>query len=977
MKSIWNQALAVARKELRTYFGSPMAFIFVGVFLIVTLFTFFWAETFFARNIADVRPLFRWMPVLMIFLVSALTMRQWSEEQRAGTLEILLTLPVRPATLVLGKFLAVMALIVLSLALTLFLPISVSFLGNLDWGPVFAGYLATILMASAYVAIGLFVSSRTDNQIVSLLLTALICGAFYLVGSAGFTGLFGETPAKILRAIGTGSRFESIERGVIDLRDLIYYLSLTAFFFVLNIVSLERKRWSEGARSAGHRLNALLRVILVGANVLALNVWLFPLHGLRLDVTAQKEYSLSPVTRDIIRNLEEPLLIRGYFSERTHPLLAPLVPTIQDMLREYEIASGGRVQVEVLDPRDNEELEAEANQVYGIRPTPFRIAGRYEDTVISSYFDILIRYGDQYEVLSFDDLIEFKPAGGGQVDIGLRNLEYDLTSAIKRVVSGFQSLDSLFSRLENPIGMTLYVTPDTLPEELREVPGRITQIAEEIAAQSGGKFTFQVVNPDDPNAGVSRDQLYQEYAIRPFSVGLFSPDTFYLHLVFQSGEDISVMYPTGDMSEGEIRNEIESVIKRNAPGSMKTVGIWNPPEEAVPSPFGGYVNPISTWSTVRAQLGQSYNVKPVDLSAGVVPNDIDVLVLIGPSNFTDVERFAVDQFLMRGGALIVAAGQYRLSPIQMGGAIMMEPLTDGVGTLLEHYGVRIGEGMVLDPQNEPFPIQVTRNVGGINVVEYQQMPYPYFIDIRADGMAEDHPIVANLPAITLHWASPLEIDEEKNKEREVVPLLHSTEASWVRTANDVQPNPQAYPELGFPVEGEQKARVLAVSIRGAFESYFKDKPNPLLAMPQATPVPEGQTPAEDNQPIAATVIEKSPESARLIVIGSCEFLDDAALGISNAMFPDRYLNNVQFLQNAVDWSVEDEALLSIRARGTQARLLRPLSQSEQTFWEVANYVVALLGLTAIGLVWNRRRHHEAPMPLEGIQPAHADKGGEA
>ncbi|MGQ9516784.1 MAG: ABC transporter permease, partial [Anaerolineae bacterium] len=100
MKSAWSQITAVARKELRAYFGSPMAFIFVGVFLVVTLFTFFWVDTFFARNIADVRPLFRWMPVLMIFLVAALTMRQWSEEQRAGTLEVLMTLPVRPAVLV-------------------------------------------------------------------------------------------------------------------------------------------------------------------------------------------------------------------------------------------------------------------------------------------------------------------------------------------------------------------------------------------------------------------------------------------------------------------------------------------------------------------------------------------------------------------------------------------------------------------------------------------------------------------------------------------------------------------------------------------------------------------------------------------------------------------------------------------------------------------------------------------------------------
>ncbi|MBC7260947.1 MAG: ABC transporter permease subunit, partial [Chloroflexi bacterium] len=225
-----KQALVITRKELQGYFTSPLALIFIGTFLAITLFSFFWLETFFARGIADVRPLFRWMPVLMIFLVSALTMRQWSEEQRSGTLEMLLTLPVSPVQLVVGKFLAVLALVVVSLLLTFFLPITVSLLGNLDWGPVLGGYLAAILLAAAYAAIGLFISSRTDNQIVALISTVLVCGFFYLLGSGGVAGFFGRTVSEILRAMAPGSRFESIERGVIDLRDMLYYLTLSGIF---------------------------------------------------------------------------------------------------------------------------------------------------------------------------------------------------------------------------------------------------------------------------------------------------------------------------------------------------------------------------------------------------------------------------------------------------------------------------------------------------------------------------------------------------------------------------------------------------------------------------------------------------------------------------------------------------------------------------------------------------------------------------
>ena len=948
MKESWKQSLAIARKELGAYFGSPMALIFVGAFLVVTLFSFFWAETFFARNIADVRPLFRWMPVLMIFLVAALTMRQWSEEQRGGTLEVLLTLPVRRASLVWGKFMAVVALIAVALALTLFLPITVTVLGPLDWGPVVGGYLAAILMASAYAAIGLFVSSRSDNQIVALMVTVLICGLFYLLGASGVTNFVGDAVGEVLRAIGTGSRFESIERGVIDLRDLIYYLSLTAFFLVANVVSLDAKRWSRGPRTAAHRRSAILSLVLVAANLLALNTWLFPVHGLRADLTAQGEYSLSPTTRDLVRNLPEPLLMRGYFSEKTHPLLAPLVPTIRDMMREYEIASGGKVNVEIVDPRENEDLEAEANQVYGISPTPFRIAGRYESSVISSYFDILIRYGDQSTTLGFQDLIEVQSAGN-EVEVGLRNLEYDLTRSIKKVVYGFQSLDAVFASMEEPVKLTAFVTQQTLPQSLAEVPQLIEKVAQDIRAESGGKFTFEMIDPDDPTSPVTRQTLFDSYGLRPFAVSLFSSDSYYLHLILQVGEEAQLIYPTSDMSEADLRTEIEAVLKRAAPGFLKTVGLWHPSTEPIQSPYGDTVQPISSWDLVGQQLMQNYTVKQVDLSSGRVPGDVDVLVVIAPQGLGDMERFAIDQYLMRGGAVVVAAGNYILSPLQFGGGLTIEAVQDGLKEMLAYYGVEVGDSLVMDPQNEPFPVPVQRSVAGMTVTEYRQVPYPFFVDVRRDGMAAESPIVANLSAVTLNWASPLEVDEAKNQSREVVKLLQSTAGSWLRSSIDVNPDLGAYPQYGFPVEGEQGARPLAVSIRGSFESYFKD---------QSPPTPEGE-----GEAAAVGTIEVSPDSSRLVVVGSAEFVDDVVMDISRSFSQDRYLLNLQFLQNAVDWTVEDEDLLSIRSRGTYARLLQPLEEDEQSFWEGLNYAVVLLALIGIGVVWNVRQRSEEPMAL--------------
>jgi len=199
-----NCCTDIARKELAAFFSSAVAFIFFGVFLTVTLFVFFWVETFFGRNIADVRPLFEWMPILMIFLSAAITMRMWSEERRSGTLEFLLTSPIEPLQLVLGKFLACLGLVAVALALTLPLPITVSFIGPLDWGPVLGGYLATFFLAAGYISIGLFVSARSENQVVSVMISALIGGLFYALGSNTLTGLFGTKASEVLKLLGSG-----------------------------------------------------------------------------------------------------------------------------------------------------------------------------------------------------------------------------------------------------------------------------------------------------------------------------------------------------------------------------------------------------------------------------------------------------------------------------------------------------------------------------------------------------------------------------------------------------------------------------------------------------------------------------------------------------------------------------------------------------------------------------------------------------
>lgn len=937
-----NQIFSISNKELRNYFGSPLALIFMGTFLVVVLFIFFTFETFFARNLADIRPLFNWMPILLIFLIAALTMRQWSEEQRSGTRELLMTLPVNPWSLVLGKFSAVMVLILITLGLTLPIPITVSMMGNLDWGPVFGGYLAAILLAAAYAALGLCISSRTDNQIVALIVTVIIGGLLYLVGSRGVTNLFDGGLSEIFWAIGTGSRFESIQRGVLDLRDLTYYLTLTGIFLTLNVVSLDSIRWS--TEQVDYRRRMLLTTGLIVVNLILLNVWLYPLNRLRVDMTQQQEFSLSQPTEDLIANLNEPLTIRAYISENNHPLLLPLIPQIRDMLREYEIASNGMITAEVIDPISDPEVEQEANQRYGIQPQPFQITGQYEASVINAYFDVLIQFADQTEIVGFNDLIEVQQSPVG-IDVALRNLEYDLTSNIKKVVSGFQSVDAVLASLDEPARMTYYISSNTLPVDLVEVSETINAVATEIATEANGNFDYQLVDLDAPNSPVTAADLAQTYGLQPIPVGLFEADTFFAHIVLESGGEGQLLYPPADPSEGSVRILLESALKRTAPGFLKVVGIWSPPPPAPQGQFGGAPPTFSDFNIIGDQLSQEYTVRPVQLTAEV-PADIDVLLVNNPHTLTDGELFALDQFLMRGGSIMMSYSNFNLGFDQFTGGLTLLPANTGnVSAWLEHHGIMVGSELVMDRQNQPFPVTVEREVQGIAVQEIQAIDYPFFIDVRQDGMDAESPILSSLPAVTVNWASPVEVAvpaAADGSEREVTTLLRSSVDSWLRAEPTLDPDFNTYPEVGFPVGQNRQPYPLAVSVQGTFDSYFADKEIPLNEAAGATAEGGGALP-----PVALSKISVSPASSRLVVVGSATFIEDNILDLSSRLTADRGLLNLQFVQNVVDWSVEDLDLLAIRSRGAVTRVLLPLDDAGKQFWIVTNYVIGLIALLAV------------------------------
>ncbi len=238
--------LAIARRELHGYFSTPVAYVFIVIFLFLTGIFTFYIGGFYERNQADLDPFFRFHPWLYLFLIPAIAMRLWSEERKTGTIELLMTLPITVAEAVLGKFLAAWAFSGIALVLTFPMWITVNYLGAPDNTVIVAGYLGSFLMAGGFLAIGACISALTRSQVIAFVISVAVCFLFILSGFPLVLDFFQAwAPQALVDAIASLSfltHFQSLQKGVIDLRDIIYYAVLISFWLYANVVVIEMKK---------------------------------------------------------------------------------------------------------------------------------------------------------------------------------------------------------------------------------------------------------------------------------------------------------------------------------------------------------------------------------------------------------------------------------------------------------------------------------------------------------------------------------------------------------------------------------------------------------------------------------------------------------------------------------------------------------------------------------------------------------------
>lgn len=237
--------ISIARRELAGYFATPVAYVFIVIFLVMAGALTFTLGNFFARGQADLNPFFSFVPWLFLFLVPALTMRLWAEERRLGTIELLLTLPIAQWQAVVGKFLAAWAFCGIALALTFPLWLTVNFLGEPDNGVILAGYAGCLLVAGAYLALGSAISALTKNQVVAFVIAVAACFVFAASGSPVVTGFLSTNIpqlAEVSRALSVADRFQGFTRGVVSARDIIFFASFIGFWLFVNNLVLDHRK---------------------------------------------------------------------------------------------------------------------------------------------------------------------------------------------------------------------------------------------------------------------------------------------------------------------------------------------------------------------------------------------------------------------------------------------------------------------------------------------------------------------------------------------------------------------------------------------------------------------------------------------------------------------------------------------------------------------------------------------------------------
>jgi ABC-2 type transport system permease protein len=390
MRNIWT----IARKELRGYFDHPTAYILLVVFLGINLF-FYFRSAFLVQQ-ASLRPLFELLPWILLFFVPAVTMGSLAEEKRHGTLEVVLSHPIQEHELLIGKYVGNVLFVAIALGGTLLVPLTLKMGGSPDFGVVIAQYFGSLLLVAGMTAVGVFASALTRNQITAFIVGTASIFALMMVGTEVVQMGLPSWVSNPLSQLAILPHFANVTRGVIDLRDLVYFAAVAVAFLSLAYWLLSRDRLSHKGQL--YRNLKLGTLTLVAIAVVA-NLFGKYIPG-RVDLTAERLYTMSSGTKRILGDLNDVVTITFFSSSELPAQVRILERDVSDVLRDFERYSRGNVQVIRKHPERSEEATQEARQL-GIQPVQFNVVRREELQLKQGWLGLAIQYADESEVIPF------------------------------------------------------------------------------------------------------------------------------------------------------------------------------------------------------------------------------------------------------------------------------------------------------------------------------------------------------------------------------------------------------------------------------------------------------------------------------------------------------------------------------------------------------------------------------------------------
>jgi ABC-type uncharacterized transport system involved in gliding motility auxiliary subunit len=662
-------------------------------------------------------------------------------------------------------------------------------------------------------------------------------------------------------------------------------------------------------RKLKDKINIWLFCILVAGNLFLFNSLISNWNKARLDLTENKEHSLSSYTKKVIRNLPDRVEVHGIFTNHTHQKLKPLIPQIKDILHDYESESNGKIKVVFQDPSTNKAM-GRIYEEYQIKPKPIPLESKYKKEIKSIYFDLIIKYGDQSLKFSFDELIEVEEISGS-LNIKLKNLELVLTKGIQKVTSSFTSIESVMTSITTPVHVVYYKLPKSIREQLKKQYG-----------EKELKALDEKLKESQKKVEAISKKYKLSFKIQDMVEG-FEPGDI---LISYGNKKITFSTISGNVPGEEAINEkFDRNLKRILPGFTKSVGFATPiPKTMRSNPMmGQYAKPQrepDLFDFLGQILQSEYKLERVDLNTGSIPS-VDVLLIVAPENYSEKAVYALDQYIMLGGRVVILADTSKINlRTSKQGSLVLDPVKSGLEGLLSSWGVVIEDKILADVNCATIPVPKEVQPG---LMVLESMEYRYFPKFR---YSKTHPIVAGLPEIVMLWPGALSYRKASDK-IQMKPILNSSSKSWL-TETGSSFLADFSKKITPPVA--TKSHILAMALTGKFDSFFKGKSNPVLS--KSTNDATGKSSKKVNR-------ISSPET-RIVIIADADFVSNIGKNFAEKQFE----TNFGLLKNSIEWVSTDEKEFLTSQKGLP-RPLKTLSDSKKSSLQHTIWIFSLLLLT--------------------------------